>query len=276
MARLGAFCFPGTGHLNPLTALARRLQQRGHTVIIFGIADVEARVKAAGIEFCLIGQRDYPPGTLQKLDRQLGEMTGLQVIRFTMERISNTARMVLRDGLEAVRNANLDAMLVDEADMANNIAEYLGLPFVSLALIPPIVQDNRYPPFYFGWSGSQRWWSRLRNEIAIRVLIRVAAPIFAAVNERRAAWGLKVAGVLATDYQIWRRSRSCRGRLSLKSIRRLRTSITRGRLWMQRCGPRWTLPGTGSTAGHWCTLRWVHYRIDRWESSAKSLRRARA
>jgi MGT family glycosyltransferase len=100
--------------------------------------------------------------------------------------------MVLRDGLEAVRAANLDALLVDEADMANNIAEYLGLPFVSLALIPPMVQDNRYPPFYFGWSGSQKWWSRLRNEIAIRVLIRLAAPIFAAVNERRAAWGLKV------------------------------------------------------------------------------------
>jgi zeaxanthin glucosyltransferase len=192
MARLGAFCFPGTGHLNPLTALARCLQQRGHTVIIFGIADVEARVKSAGVDFCLIGQSDYPPGTLQELDRQLGEMKGLQVIRFTMERISNTARMVLRDGLEAVRNANLDALLVDEADMANNIAEYLGLPFVSLALIPPLLKDNRYPPFYFGWSGSQRWWCRLRNGIAIRVLTRVASPIFAAVNERRAAWGLKI------------------------------------------------------------------------------------
>ena len=192
MARLGAFCFPGTGHLNPLTALARRLQQRGHTVIIFGIADVESRVRAAGIDFCLIGQSDYPLGTLQELDQQLGEMTGTKVLRFTMERVSNTARMVLRDGLEAVRNANLDALLVDETDMANNIAECLGLPFISLALIPPMVNDNRFPPFYFGWSGSQRWWSRLRNEIAIRVLTRVARPIFDAVNEYRVAWGLSV------------------------------------------------------------------------------------
>ncbi len=192
MARLGAFCFPGTGHLNPLTALARRLQQRGHTVIIFGIADVESRVRAAGIDFCLIGQRDYPLGTLQILDQQLGEMTGVAALRFTMQRVCDTARMVLRDGLEAVRSAHLDALLVDEADMANNVAECLGLPFISLALIPPLVNDNRYPPFYFGWSGSQRWWSRLRNEIAIRVLTRVAKPIFAAVNEYRVAWGLHV------------------------------------------------------------------------------------
>src|SRR5579863_9222186 len=140
MARLGAFCFPGTGHLNPLTALARRLQQRGHTVIIFGVADVESRVRSAGVDFCLIGQSDYPPGTLHKLDHQLGEMTRWQVIRFTMERIGNTARMVLRDGPEAVRNANIDALLIDEVEMASNVAEYLGLPFVSLALIPPMVK----------------------------------------------------------------------------------------------------------------------------------------
>ncbi len=195
MARLGAFCFPGTGHLNPLTALARRLRQRGHSVVVFGIADVESRVKAAGIDFCLIGQSDYPPGTLEELDRRLGEMPRLKVLRFTMERVSNTARMVLRDGLEAVRNANLDALLIDEADMANNIAEYLGMPFVSLALIPPMVNDDRYPPFYFGWSGSQKWWARMRNRIAIRVLTRVARPIFATVNEHRLSWGLEVGRV---------------------------------------------------------------------------------
>lgn len=69
MARIGAFCFPGTGHINPMTALARRLQRRGHEVVIFGIADTEARVRAADVEFSLIGEQDYPPGTLQVLDR---------------------------------------------------------------------------------------------------------------------------------------------------------------------------------------------------------------
>src|SRR5437879_2926410 len=123
MARLGAFCFPGTGHINPMAALARRLQQRGHKVVIFGIADTEARVKAAGIDFQLIGAADYPLGTLPKLDRQLGELNGLATFRFTVERVKNTARMILRDGPDAVRNANLDAMLIDEADMSGTVAE---------------------------------------------------------------------------------------------------------------------------------------------------------
>lgn len=191
MARIGAFCFPGTGHINPMTALARRLQQRGHEVVIFGIADTEAQVRAAGIEFCLIGENDYPPGTLQELDRRLGKLKGLATFRFTVERVKNTARMVVRDGPEAVRRAHLDAMMVDEAEMGGTVAEYLGLPYVSIAFFPPLVQDDRIPPFCFGWSAGQGWWNRLRNRLGYRMLSRAAAPVFATVNAQRRAWGLK-------------------------------------------------------------------------------------
>jgi zeaxanthin glucosyltransferase len=47
----------------------------------------------------------------------LGELKGLETFRFTVERVENTARMVPRDGPEALRRAQVDAVLVDEADM---------------------------------------------------------------------------------------------------------------------------------------------------------------
>jgi zeaxanthin glucosyltransferase len=191
MARLGAFCFPGTGHINPMAALARRLQQRGHKVVIFGIADIEARVRSAGIDFQLIGASDYPLGTLQKLDQRLGELNGLATFRFTVERVKNTARMILRDGPDAARNANLDAMLIDEADMGGTVAEHLGLPFVSIAFFPPLIRDDRIPPFCFGWPAGQDPLSRLRNLLGMRLLSSVAAPIYAVVNQQRKAWNLK-------------------------------------------------------------------------------------
>ena len=174
-----------------MTALARQLELRGHKLVIFGIADTESRVKAAGIEFHLIGAQDYPPGTLQKLDQHLGELKGLETFRFTVERVKNTARMVLRDGPDAVRMANVDAMLVDEADMGGNVAEHLGLPFVSIAFFPPLLADDRIPPFCFGWNGGQDWLSRLRNRLGMRLLSRVAAPIYRVVNAQRKTWGLK-------------------------------------------------------------------------------------
>ena len=174
-----------------MTALARRLEQRGHKVIIFGIADTEARVRAAGIDFQPIGATDYPPGTLQKLDQRLSELSGFATFRFTVDRVKNTARMVLRDGPDAVRKANLDAMLIDEADMGNNVAEYLGLPFVSIAFFPPLTKDDHIPPFCFSWNGGQNPLTRLRNRLGMRLLSRIAAPIFTVVNEQRNAWNLK-------------------------------------------------------------------------------------
>ena len=191
MARLGAFCYPGTGHLNPMTALARSLQLRGHEVVIFGIADTETRVRAAGVEFHRIGAEDCPPGTLQKLDEQMARLKGLAAFRFTLERVKNSARMVLRDGPAAVRTANVEALLIDEAEFAGNVADYLGLPWISIALIPPMVQDDRFPPFWFGWAAGQDRFSRLRNRLGMLLLTRMAAPIFREVNQQRSAWGLK-------------------------------------------------------------------------------------
>ena len=190
MARLGAFCFPGTGHINPMTALARRLEQRGHEVVIFGIADCEPRVRAAGIHFHQIGAVDYQPGTLAALDRRLGELHGLATFRFTVDRVKNTARMVLHDGPAAVLAENCDALLCDEADMGSSVAEYLRLPFVSIAFFPPLIQDDRIPAFCFPWQPGGGALTRLRNRLGFRLLSRFAAPIYAVVNEQRAAWGL--------------------------------------------------------------------------------------
>lgn len=191
MARLGAFCFPGTGHLNPMTALAHSLQQRGHTVTIFGIADTEARVRAAGIDFYRIGSEDYPPGTLEQLDERIARMTGLAALRFTLQRVRNSVRMVLRDGPQAVRAAGIEALLVDEVEFAGSVADYLGLPWISIALIPPFIASDRVPPFWFGWRAGQDGLSRLRNRMGIFMLERMAVPIYKEVNRQRSAWGLK-------------------------------------------------------------------------------------
>jgi len=191
MATLGVFCFPGTGHINPMTALARRLQQRGHRVVLFGIADVEAAVTAAGVEFCRIGESDYPAGTLRQLDDRLAQLRGLRSFHFTVDRVRNTALMILREGPAALRDCHVDAVLVDEADMGANVAEYLRLPYVSIAFFPPLMQHNRVPPFCFGWPAGQDGFSRLRNQMGMRLLTFLAAPVLGVVNRQRDAWGMK-------------------------------------------------------------------------------------
>ena len=44
--------------------------------------------------------------------------------------------MILRDGLEAVRAAKVEGLLIDQAEFAGSIADYLNLPQVSICLDP--------------------------------------------------------------------------------------------------------------------------------------------
>jgi MGT family glycosyltransferase len=191
MARLGAFCFPGSGHINPMTALCRALELRGHRVVLFGIADTESRVRAAGIEFHQIGAADYPPGTLKALDDRLGQLSGMAAMRFTLERVKNTARMTFRDSPSATREARVDALLIDETDMSGSVAEHLGIPFVSIAIVPPFLDDDGVPPFYFGWPAGRGWLSRSKNRMARRILTMMTKPLANLLNAQRAEWGLK-------------------------------------------------------------------------------------
>jgi zeaxanthin glucosyltransferase len=191
MARLGAFCFPGSGHINPMTALCRALEVRGHSVVLFGIADTEQRVRAAGIEFHQIGAEDYPPGTLQALDDRLGKLSELAAMRFTLERVKNTARMTFRDSPQAIREAKIDALLIDETDMSGTVAEHLGIPFVSIAIVPPFLDDDGVPPFYFGWPAGRQLLTRLRNRAARRMISWMTRPLADVLNTQRKKWGLK-------------------------------------------------------------------------------------
>ena len=191
MARFGAFCYPGTGHINPMTGLAHSLQLRGHQVVLFGIPDTEARVRAAGVGFHPIGVEDFPPGTLQKLDEHMARLTGLAALRFTLDRISNTARMVRRDGPDAVRAEKIDVLLVDQAEFAGSVADRVDIPWISIALVPPMVPDDRFPPFWFDWPAGQDRLSRLRNRIGMTVLTWIASPILKEANQKRIDWGLQ-------------------------------------------------------------------------------------
>jgi UDP:flavonoid glycosyltransferase YjiC (YdhE family) len=65
--RIGFVSMPLSGHLNPMTALARRLKLRGNDVAFFGVSDVEPFARAAGLDFVPYGETEYPAGSMDKV-----------------------------------------------------------------------------------------------------------------------------------------------------------------------------------------------------------------
>ena len=72
MAHLGLICPELTGHLNPMMALGRELKRRGHQVTLIGRPDAQKKTESAGLEFAVVGEKEFPVGSLAKTSAQLG------------------------------------------------------------------------------------------------------------------------------------------------------------------------------------------------------------
>jgi zeaxanthin glucosyltransferase len=193
MSHIGVLTFPATGHLNSVGALGRRLRQRGHEVTVFHIVDVEPMIREAGLNFVQIGQREFPKGTLPMLDRRNSRLSGLMAQYHISRRLRATAAMILREGPSAISQAKIDALLIDQAELAGGtVAEHLNVPFVSVASTLPVHLEAETPYFAFNWRHGNSSLHRLRNRFGMQFIETMAGPIKATINRYRARWGLPV------------------------------------------------------------------------------------
>jgi UDP:flavonoid glycosyltransferase YjiC (YdhE family) len=191
MRRFGILSFSSPGHYYPLTALGRRLQSRGHEVVYFQVADLERPIRAAGLQFRQIGREDFPLGALRARDEELGKLKGLAALRCGLRGIGLKARMLFRDAPAAIRDEGIDALLIDQIEMAaGTVAEHLRLPFVSVAAALPVDLDPTVPPCIFPWSHRLGFGARLRNRLGNAASEWIFSGIIRAINRQRRAWGL--------------------------------------------------------------------------------------
>src|SRR5262249_13463731 len=164
--RIGILSFSSPGHFYPLTALARRLQSRGHDVVYFQVADLESPIRAAGLRFRQIGEDDFPSGSLRARDEEVGKLEGVPALRCGIRGIVKKSQMLLRDAPAAIRDEGVDALIVDQIEPAGGtVAEYLRLPFVSVAAALPVNLDPSVPSVTLPWPHRVGLWARLRNRM---------------------------------------------------------------------------------------------------------------
>jgi zeaxanthin glucosyltransferase len=61
--KIGFLSLPLAGHLNPMTALARKMQSRGNEVVFIGVPDIEPVARAANLEFAPFCEKEFPSQT---------------------------------------------------------------------------------------------------------------------------------------------------------------------------------------------------------------------
>src|SRR5436190_1714688 len=132
--RLAFSAPPVPGHLNPMTALARKLQSRGHQVIFFGIPDTEPVIRAAGLDFFPYGQKRFPLRSLARELSELSLLSGPEAFQFTIALVANACRAALEDGPRALRESAADALILDAVQRGFDlVAMHLGIPYIHVS-----------------------------------------------------------------------------------------------------------------------------------------------
>ena len=191
MTHFGIICPGSTGPLNTMLPLGQELQRRGHRVTLFGIPDAGSKTLTAGLEFQAVGEEEFPVGSTADFFAQLGKLSGLAALRYTINLLKQGATVMLRDGPALMKASAVEALLVNQgASEGGTVADYLDIPFVTVCSAVVLNRESGVPPFNTVWNYSPAWWARLRNEMGYKVLNRVAKPIRDVINEYRQQWNL--------------------------------------------------------------------------------------
>jgi zeaxanthin glucosyltransferase len=191
MPHFGLICPELSGHLNPMTTLGRELKRRGHKVTVIGRPDAQKKTESAGLGFGVVGEKEFPAGSLVATTAQLGRLGGLDAIRFTAELLRRAAVTILDEASGMIASVGVDALLVDQVTPAGEaVAEILNLPFVSVCNALALNPDPALPPAVTPWRYRRGTIWRWRNALGDSILRMAARPIIREINARRARHGL--------------------------------------------------------------------------------------
>ena len=192
--KIGFLSLPLLGHLNPMTALARKLQSRGHEVVFLGVPDVEAIARAANLTFIPFCEKQYPVGSMAQVYGPVAKLRGDDVNRVHMEEITPPfLKTVLENLPERLSELGVDGMVVDAAHrFVQLVPMSLGIPFVQIWNPLHIDSSGTSPACIFSWPFETTPESRARNIEGLRTIGGYTAPTMAVAKAYAEKAGLQI------------------------------------------------------------------------------------
>jgi zeaxanthin glucosyltransferase len=151
--KIGFLSLPLTGHLNPMTALGRKLQSRGHEIVFIGVPDIEPVVRAADLDFVPSCENEYPPGSIAKRWGGVANLHGLDVIRYTVRELTpGLIKAALEHVPEKIAETGVNALILDTAyRFLELVPMHLRLPYVQIWNILHFDSSGSTPVALYSW-----------------------------------------------------------------------------------------------------------------------------
>jgi MGT family glycosyltransferase len=177
--KIGFVSLPISGHLNPMTALGRRLQSRGHEIVFIGVPDVEPVARAAGLNFVPFCENECPAGSIAKLYAPVSKLRGLEVVRWSLRKISpelfSAASKHLPQKLAAI---GVESLVIDTIHTFLELVPMsLGMPYAQVWNVLNIDLSGATPPCLFSCPHESTPAALARNIERVKAAREIFAPV---------------------------------------------------------------------------------------------------
>lgn len=190
--KIGFLSFPLSGHLNPMTALGRKMQSRGNEILFFGIPDVKPFARAANLSFVPFCEEDYPPGSMAKIFGTVATLQGNNVLK---QHLKTPALLkVMLEGLRKKLEENrVDALVIDKGHLFMELVPMsLGIPYVHIWTVLHMDFSGATPICVFPWPHETTPEAHARNIAGVKQVQGFFAPAADSAKIYAEKYGLQI------------------------------------------------------------------------------------
>jgi zeaxanthin glucosyltransferase len=191
--KIGFVAYPSSGHLYPMTALARKLQSRGHEVICIGVPDTEPIVRAAGLNLVPYCEEEFPAGSLAAVYAPVAKMHGIEVVNYTCEKVfAPLTRAAVKHLPQTLKETGVEVLVIDSIHFFLELVPInMGLPYVQVCCALPLDMSGTTPPFIFNWPHQTTPEALTRNVEGVQQAVQTLVPVVAEAMHYAESTGLR-------------------------------------------------------------------------------------
>jgi zeaxanthin glucosyltransferase len=192
--KIGFLSLPVTGHLNPMTALARKLQSRGHEVVFIGVPEIEPAVHAADLDFVPFCENEYPLGSITKRWGGAANLQGLDVVRYTARELTpGLIKAALEHLPGKIAETGVNALILDTTYRLIEIVPiHLRLPYAQIWNMLHFDSSGSTPLALYSWPHETSPEALARNVAGLQIVREIRGHILPIVQSYAKRNGLEI------------------------------------------------------------------------------------
>ena len=144
---------PFPSHIRALEVLAGELIDHGHLVTLIHQQGTQLFLSDRRINFVVVGALTHQVGTLDAIVRRVANPDGIFGLRAVIADVAASTAMLCKEVPDLIKPLGITVIIADQMEAAGGlIAQYLQLPFVSVACALPVNREPAHPLPVMPWS----------------------------------------------------------------------------------------------------------------------------